>query len=168
MRPELYLSESSHLSRHVYIACNRMPHGTCGCMKATINHDSKCKCLQVPHAYAMLAGGKSALFIVQADSVFLSPPWGGPAYSQPANFDVSKEIGSLQQNMVQLLQTASSCLKNASSQSVACFLPRNTDLHVLSSLLQSQQQCCVERDVLNSHLKAVTVYFGSLAAGEVL
>ena len=101
--------------------------------------------------------------LVQADVIFLSPPWGGPAYSQGDKFDVSKEIGSLQQNMLQLLQTASTALKDPSSQAVACFLPRNTDLHVLSQTQKSQRPCCVERNVLNGHLKAVTAYYGSLA-----
>ena len=102
--------------------------------------------------------------VLQADVVFLSPPWGGPAYSKCGLFDVSQDIGSLQQNLSQLLQTASSALKHPEAESIACFLPRNTDLHALSDTVQSEGRCLVERNVLNSHLKAVTVYYGSLAA----
>ena len=95
--------------------------------------------------------------------VFLSPPWGGPAYSQSGTFDVRQEIDSLEQNLSQLLHTASSALREPVSRAVACFLPRNTDLQALGETLQSGDQCLVERNVLNSHLKAVTVYYGSLA-----
>ena len=101
--------------------------------------------------------------VLQADVVFLSPPWGGPAYSKCGLFDVSQDIGTLHQNLSQLVQTASSALKNPEAQSIACYLPRNTDLHALSDTVQSEGHCCVERNVLNSHLKAVTVYYGSLA-----
>lgn len=95
--------------------------------------------------------------------VFLSPPWGGPAYSKSGLFDVSQEIGSLQQNLRQLLHTAASALKDPDSRRIACFLPRNTDLNILGDSVPSEQHCLVERNVLNSHLKAVTVYYGSLA-----
>ncbi|KAL0021294.1 hypothetical protein WJX77_000468 [Trebouxia sp. C0004] len=100
---------------------------------------------------------------LQADMVFLSPPWGGPAYSKSGLFDVSQGIGTLQQNLRQLLHTASSALKDPDSRRIACFLPRNTDLSILGDSMPSEQQCLVERNVLNSHLKAVTVYYGSLA-----
>ena len=100
---------------------------------------------------------------MQADMVFLSPPWGGPAYSKSGLFDVSQEIGSLQQNLRQLLHTAASALKDPDSRRIACFLPRNTDLNLLGDSVPSEQHCLIERNVLNSHLKAVTVYYGSLA-----
>lgn len=106
----------------------------------------------------------NALCLLQADRVFLSPPWGGPAYSKSGLFDVSQEIGSLRQNLSQLLQTASSALKEPESKEIVCFLPRNTDLHALGETVQGQEHCLVERNVLNSHLKAVTVYYGSLAS----
>ena len=95
--------------------------------------------------------------------VFLSLPWGGPAYSKSGIFDVSQEIGSLQQNLRQLLHTAASALKDPDSRRIACFLPRNTDMNILGDSVPSGQHCLVERNVLNSHLKAVTVYYGSLA-----
>lgn len=100
---------------------------------------------------------------VQADMVFLSPPWGGPAYSKSGLFDVSQEIGSLHQNLRQLLHTASLALKDPDSRRIACFLPRNTDLKSLGVYMPNEQHCLVERNILNSHLKAVTVYYGSLA-----
>ncbi|KAL0020680.1 hypothetical protein WJX79_010788 [Trebouxia sp. C0005] len=100
---------------------------------------------------------------LQADMVFLSPPWGGPAYSKSGLFDVSQEIGSLHQNLRQLLHTASLALKDPDSRRIACFLPRNTDLNSLGVYMPNEQHCLVERNILNSHLKAVTVYYGSLA-----
>ena len=78
-------------------------------------------------------------------------------------FDVSQQIGSLQQNLSQLLQTASSALRDPESREIACFLPRNTELQTLGDTVQTQQHFVVERNILNSHLKAVTVYYGSLA-----
>ena len=105
------------------------------------------------------------LLWLQADRVFLSPPWGGPAYSTSGMFDVTQNIGNLGQNLRQLLQTAASALKDPNSQDVACFLPRNTDLHALSDTALGQR-CLVERNVLNSHLKSVTVYYGSMAVAS--
>ena len=101
--------------------------------------------------------------MLQADVVFLSPPWGGPAYSQSGVFDVRQELDSLKQNLSQLVRTAGCALKEPASQAVACFLPRNTDLQALGETLQEDQACVAERNVLNSHLKAITVYYGSLA-----
>ena len=102
---------------------------------------------------------------LQADAVFLSPPWGGPAYSQSGVFDVQQEMDGLKQNLSQLVQTASYALREPASRAVACFLPRNTDLQSLGETVQAGSQCLVERNVLNSHhLKAVTVYYGSLAS----
>ena len=95
--------------------------------------------------------------------VFLSPPWGGPAYSQSGTFDVRQELDSLGKTLSQLVHTARSALREPASEAVACFLPRNTDLQALAETLQSGDQCLVERNVLNSHLKAVTVYYGSVA-----
>ena len=92
--------------------------------------------------------------------VFLSPPWGGPAYSKSGLFDVQQEIGSLKHNLSQLVARASSALKDPVSREVACFLPRNTDLEALGETVEQGKQCMVERNVLNSHLKAITVYYG--------
>ena len=109
---------------------------------------------------------KNTLAIVQADMVFLSPPWGGPAYSQSGVFNVRQEIGSLQQNLSQLVHTASSALREPESREIACFLPRNTDLEALGETVRDGERCTVERNILNSHLKAVTVYYGSSACLE--
>ena len=46
----------------------------------------------------------------QADAVFMSPPWGGPAYSAKT-FDVSRDIGGLGVNLAQLLAVAASLLR---------------------------------------------------------
>ena len=99
---------------------------------------------------------------MQADVVFLSPPWGGPAYSQSGLFDTSQKIGTLDQNLKQLINTAAKALQRSAQMNIACFLPRNTDLLALSDSVD--MQCCdVERNILNGHFKAVTAYSGSLA-----
>ena len=48
--------------------------------------------------------------VAQADAVFMSPPWGGPAYSAKT-FDVSHDIGGLGVSLAQLLEIASSLLR---------------------------------------------------------
>lgn len=100
--------------------------------------------------------------LLQADIVFLSPPWGGPAYSKSGLFDVSQNIGSLGQTLCELLESASAALRQPERSNIACFLPRNTDLLALSDTVQLKH-CVVERNVLNGHLKAVTAYYGDLA-----
>ena len=133
-----------------------MPAGPVGCLANSRLSSQNAKRVAVSTGFLILYS------LLQADIVFLSPPWGGPAYSQSGLFDVSKSIGGLGQNLGQLLQTASAALKQSARQNIACFLPRNTDLQALSDTVQLQE-CLVECNVLNSHLKAVTAYYGDLA-----
>lgn len=102
---------------------------------------------------------------LQADAVFLSPPWGGPAYSKSGLFDVAQSIGSLGQNLSQLIKTAATALRQPECQRIACFLPRNTSLVALSDS-SNMHECLVERNILNGHFKAVTAYFGDLASAH--
>ncbi|BDA44841.1 probable trimethylguanosine synthase at C-terminar half [Coccomyxa sp. Obi] len=99
---------------------------------------------------------------MQVDAVFMSPPWGGPAYAAQT-FDVSHNLGGLGVSLAQLLATATSLLRPEGGLGVMVFLPRNTDMAQLSAALPGDACCEVERVVLNGFLKAITVYIGALA-----
>ena len=58
--------------------------------------------------------------LIQADVVFLSPPWGGPAYLHCDVFDVSAMLDGRGLELCQLALTAAPC--------VVYFLPRNADM----------------------------------------
>lgn len=51
-------------------------------------------------------------FILQADAVFLSPPWGGPSYHPTSGFsyDISSDIGGLGIGYKELISIADSAL----------------------------------------------------------
>jgi hypothetical protein len=51
----------------------------------------------------------SCCVCVQADAVFMSPPWGGPAYAA-ATFDVTHDVGGLGFGLSHMLSTAASML----------------------------------------------------------
>ncbi|CAL8469420.1 g8961 [Coccomyxa elongata] len=99
---------------------------------------------------------------MQVDAVFMSPPWGGPAYAAHT-FDVSHNLGGLGVSLAQLLATATSLLRPEKAGGVMVFLPRNTDMAQLSAALPGDACCEVERIVLNGFLKAITVYIGAVA-----
>ena len=100
--------------------------------------------------------------MVQAEAVFLSPPWGGPAYKHSGMFDVSQGLGETGHNLNQMMAAAAKALRDPATQRVACFLPRNTGLRALGSCLPEAAE--VERNVLNGFVKAITIYTGTLAA----
>ena len=137
------------------------------------------------HKFARLCLG------LQADAVFLSPPWGGPSYNaQIGAFDIESAIGGMGLSYQQLLSAANSALKcplpelptpatagatQADSsharhshkgdqcRGIACFLPKATSLEQVSAALSEGSVCEVERNVLNGRLKSVTVYHGPCA-----
>jgi trimethylguanosine synthase len=91
---------------------------------------------------------------IQADAIFLSPPWGGPEYLGLDTFDLDNHMpfsGTL------LFETARKI-----SENICYFLPRNIGVEKLSLLLRDQQICEVERMWLNDREKCVNVYFGDL------
>ena len=91
---------------------------------------------------------------IRADVVFLSPPWGGPEYTQAAAFDLVTMMGGLD---------GAAILRHALSlaPSVAYFLPRNADLEQVASLAREHGVPLeIERCALNGHEKGVMAYFG--------
>ena len=92
---------------------------------------------------------------VRADVVFLSPPWGGPAYSDAAVFDVRTMMGGGIDGE-QLLRDALAAAPN-----VAYFLPKNADAMRLEQLAAELDVGVeVEECRLNGHVKGLMVYFG--------
>ncbi|KAK9831968.1 hypothetical protein WJX81_004177 [Elliptochloris bilobata] len=113
----------------------------------------------------LVAGDVLALLprLRQADAVFMSPPWGGPAYAAAAGgFDVAADLGGLGVGLSDLL-AAARCALRPGGRGVAVFLPRNTLLAQVAAAALPGERCEVERCVLNGRLKAVTAYFGPLA-----
>jgi trimethylguanosine synthase len=90
------------------------------------------------------------------DVVFLSPPWGGPAYSSTSVFDL-QSMSPLNGELV--YRVARDVCKN-----IAFYLPRNTNLDQVVNLTGLEEDVEVEQHFLNSRLKTVTAYFGELVS----
>ncbi|KAL1546955.1 trimethylguanosine synthase-like isoform X4 [Salvia divinorum] len=92
---------------------------------------------------------------LKADTVFCSPPWGGPDYSKVAKFDINS----------MLKPRDGKSLFDAGKQiapKIVMFLPRNVDINQLAELSLSALppwSLEVEKNYLNGRLKAVTAYF---------
>jgi len=62
---------------------------------------------------------------MQADAVFMSPPWGGPAYAAAGGgFAVAGDLGGLGAGLAELLAAGRGAL-GPGGRGVAVFLPRN-------------------------------------------
>ncbi|XP_031406331.1 uncharacterized protein LOC116214940 isoform X2 [Punica granatum] len=92
---------------------------------------------------------------LKADTVFLSPPWGGPDYAKVETYDIKTMLKP--HDGFLLFKTA----KGIASK-VVMFLPKNVDVNQLAELSLSSCPPCsleVERNFLNGRLKALTAYF---------
>ncbi|CAN4110598.1 unnamed protein product [Withania somnifera] len=95
--------------------------------------------------------------------VFLSPPWGGPAYRAKESFtlDLLKP-----KDGYSLFQVAQSIAPN-----VIMYLPRNVDLlqvEELSWLSTPPLKVEIEENMLHGRLKSITAYFGDIAFSDPL
>ncbi|KAJ0086811.1 hypothetical protein Patl1_08935 [Pistacia atlantica] len=96
---------------------------------------------------------------LKADTVFLSPPWGGPDYAKVKTYDIQTMLKP--QDGYFLFN----CAKEIASR-IVMFLPRNIDLNQLAELALSTVppwSLEVEKNFLNGKLKAVTAYFNDTA-----
>ncbi|CAH1422084.1 unnamed protein product [Lactuca virosa] len=92
---------------------------------------------------------------LKADTVFLSPPWGGPHYAKARNFDI---ITMLKPHNGQFLFNVAKQI----APRIVMFLPRNVDINQLAELSLSANppwKLEVEKNFLNGNLKAITAYF---------
>ncbi|GJE93214.1 RNA cap guanine-N2 methyltransferase-domain-containing protein [Phanerochaete sordida] len=108
------------------------------------------------------------------DAVFLSPPWGGPEYlagsasDSPPKADQHPEFSLADIQPIHGAELFN--LTRKITNNVAYFLPRNTKLDEISELLAAEESTTemveVEEEWMGSKLKALTCYFGGLAAGQ--
>ncbi|KAE9457150.1 hypothetical protein C3L33_10936, partial [Rhododendron williamsianum] len=92
---------------------------------------------------------------LKADTVFLSPPWGGPDYVKVTTYDINTMLKPHDGH--KLFDVA-----RGIASKVVMFLPRNVDLNQLAELSLSANPPWlleVEKNYLNGRLKAVTAYF---------
>ncbi|KAF8410072.1 hypothetical protein HHK36_002594 [Tetracentron sinense] len=96
---------------------------------------------------------------LQADTAFLSPPWGGPDYAKVETYNI----------MTMLQPHDGSFLFNTArgiASRIVMFLPRNVDLNQLAELSLSAHPPWaleVEKNFLNNKLKAITAYYTDTA-----
>ena len=91
---------------------------------------------------------------LKADAVFLSPPWGGPAYSDAKVFDIKTMIVPDGEEIFKVA--------NKISNNVAYFLPRNVDIEQVVRLAGAGVKMEVEQNFVNNKVKTITAYFGEL------
>lgn len=97
---------------------------------------------------------------LKADTVFLSPPWGGPGYNKVKKYNMKTMLkphdGFFLFNIAREI-----------APKVVMFLPKNVDLNQLAEISLSVQppwSVEVEKNYLNGKLKAVTAYFSNTEA----
>ncbi|KAG9016587.1 hypothetical protein FRB90_002921 [Tulasnella sp. 427] len=130
-----------------------------------------CDYLDFARAYAKLPPARRTIEVV-----FLSPPWGGPQYllsssinGKAATGDDPSEPSNSGYSLDSILPIPGDelfHLTRAISGNIAYFLPRNTDLKEVSKLGRQGEKIEVEEEWMGEKLKAVTCYFGGLAAGQ--
>ncbi|XP_049299907.1 trimethylguanosine synthase [Anopheles funestus] len=92
---------------------------------------------------------------MQADVVFLSPPWGGPGYLKEEVYDLEQSL--LPVPATQLMQAAQRV-----SKSIALYLPRNSNTQQLTMLAGPNGAVEIEQNFLDRKLIALTAYYGDL------
>jgi trimethylguanosine synthase len=90
----------------------------------------------------------------EADTVFLSPPWGGPSYLDAMLFDLETINGFEIFRFAKLV-----------SDNIAYLLPRNSSMNQLMDLAGPGGSCEVEQNYLNGKVKTLTAYYGNLIKG---
>eukprot|EP00794_Sanderia_malayensis_P004666 gene4666-5275_t len=95
---------------------------------------------------------------LKADVVFLSPPWGGPEYSQAKVFDINTMIVPDGEAIFKL--------SRAITCNIAYFLPRNVNIEQVARLAGVGGKVEVEQNFVCSKLKTITAYYGELVKDE--
>ncbi|XP_030629385.1 trimethylguanosine synthase [Chanos chanos] len=96
--------------------------------------------------------------LLQADAVFLSPPWGGPEYLNADVFDIKSMMSPDGFEIFRLSKMI--------SENIVYFLPRNADMEQIASLAGPGGKVEVEQNYLNNKLKTITAYFGNLIKSD--
>ncbi|KAI4316696.1 hypothetical protein L6164_024651 [Bauhinia variegata] len=98
---------------------------------------------------------------LKADTVFLSPPWGGPDYAKVMTYDMKTMLKP--HDGYFLFSVAKEIAPR-----VVMFLPKNINLNQLAELCRSASppwSLEVEKIFLDGKLKAITAYFSDTAVG---
>ncbi|KAL1720283.1 RNA cap guanine-N2 methyltransferase-domain-containing protein [Schizophyllum commune] len=139
----------------------------------------------VAFAEAYISRMKSSGTARMIDVVFLSPPWGGPSYLQGSSRPASP-VKVLPADADEIPPTEHPTYSLASirplpgdelfhltrriSRNVAYYLPRNTELAEIGALVErgsiQGENIEIEEEWMGNKLKALTCYFGGLAAGQ--
>uniref|UniRef100_A0A2M3Z1H2 Trimethylguanosine synthase n=1 Tax=Anopheles braziliensis TaxID=58242 RepID=A0A2M3Z1H2_9DIPT len=101
----------------------------------------------------LAAGGR-----LKADTVFLSPPWGGPSYMKDEVYDLEKSLLPLP--ATDLMRAAQQV-----SHNVVLYLPRNSNTQQLTMLAGPNGAVEIEQNFLDRKLIALTAYYGDLING---
>nr|XP_026693222.1 trimethylguanosine synthase isoform X1 [Ciona intestinalis] len=88
---------------------------------------------------------------LKADIVFLSPPWGGPEYTNCETYSIA-EMGDF--------GTKAFTLAKNISDNIAFFLPRNSNVDELVCLAGPGNQVELEQNMLNNKIVTITAYYG--------
>ena len=100
---------------------------------------------------------------MKADTVFISPPWGGPHYQQLEHLEVGDEgsdLGSLVARSVALGLKMTASSAGGKANGVVLFLPKNSNLRGFKKLAPGREDLQVELVEVNGWLKALTLYVG--------
>ncbi|XP_073134532.1 uncharacterized protein [Henckelia pumila] len=92
---------------------------------------------------------------LKADTVFMSPPWGGPDYTRVKKFDINTMLKPKDGKFL-------FDVGKGIAPKIVMFLPRNVDINQLAELSLTATppwSLEVEKNFLNDRLKAVTAYF---------
>ncbi|KFW72771.1 Trimethylguanosine synthase, partial [Pygoscelis adeliae] len=98
---------------------------------------------------------------LQADVVFLSPPWGGPDYATAEIFDIQTMICP-DGYPCKVTRCCDFQLSKKITNNIVYFLPRNADIDQVASLAGPGGKVEIEQNFLNNKLKTITAYFGDL------
>eukprot|EP00002_Diphylleia_rotans_P037587 TRINITY_DN8412_c0_g1_i1.p1 TRINITY_DN8412_c0_g1~~TRINITY_DN8412_c0_g1_i1.p1 ORF type:complete len:437 (+),score=103.30 TRINITY_DN8412_c0_g1_i1:59-1369(+) len=91
---------------------------------------------------------------LEADLIFLSPPWGGPSYLQETIFDIEQ----MNPKGSDIFQLASKISRN-----IILYMPRNTSFAQLVALNSENDRCEIELNLLSGRYKTITAYYGEIA-----
>ncbi|KAF7273595.1 hypothetical protein GWI33_013703 [Rhynchophorus ferrugineus] len=92
---------------------------------------------------------------LKADAVFLSPPWGGPAYLKQQQYDLDTMLQPV--SFSQLF-----CAATSISRDVAAFLPKNSNTFTLVQCAGSGGKVEIEQDFVNNKQISITAYYNGL------
>ncbi|XP_065087493.1 trimethylguanosine synthase isoform X2 [Ochlerotatus camptorhynchus] len=92
---------------------------------------------------------------LRADTIFLSPPWGGPSY-------LKDEVYDLEGSLIPVPATELMRKARMVSHNVAMYLPRNSNTQQLTMLAGPNNGVEIEQNFLDRKLIALTAYYGDL------